>query len=70
VPILKGGAEEAVVRKAVLKLRENEQLRELEPLLSFFVSFILEIRIVQQIMRWDMTVLRESPWYQAILKEG
>ncbi|WP_049790639.1 hypothetical protein [Trichormus azollae] len=70
MPILKGGAEEAVVRKAVLKLRENEQLRELEPLLSFFVSFILEIRIVQQIMRWDMTVLRESPWYQAILKEG
>jgi hypothetical protein len=36
VPILKGGAEEAVVRKAVLKLRENEHLRDLEPLLSFF----------------------------------
>ncbi len=41
--ILKGGAEEAVVRKAVLKLRENEQLRDLEPLLSFFASFVLEI---------------------------
>ncbi len=63
MPILKGGAEEAVVRKAVLKLRENEQLSDLEPLLSFFASFVLEIPIVQQIMRWDMTVLRESPWY-------
>ncbi|NEO93660.1 MAG: DUF4351 domain-containing protein [Moorea sp. SIO3G5] len=21
-------------------------------------------------MRWDMTVLRESPWYQEILQEG
>ncbi|QDZ41527.1 DUF4351 domain-containing protein [Euhalothece natronophila Z-M001] len=21
-------------------------------------------------MRWDMAVLRESPWYQQILKEG
>lgn len=21
-------------------------------------------------MRWDMTVLRESPWYQEILREG
>jgi predicted transposase YdaD len=21
-------------------------------------------------MRWDMTVLRESPWYEEILKEG
>ncbi|MBE9258840.1 DUF4351 domain-containing protein [Dolichospermum sp. LEGE 00246] len=52
------------------KLRENEQLRDLEPLLSFFASFVLEIPIVQQIMRWDMTVLRESPWYNEILKQG
>jgi predicted transposase YdaD len=70
VPILKGGGEEAVVREAVIKLRENEQLRDLEPLLSFFASFVLEIPIVQQIMRWDMTVLRESPWYNEILKQG
>ncbi|MBD2664399.1 hypothetical protein B6N60_00884 [Richelia sinica FACHB-800] len=70
VPILKGGGEEAIVREAVIKLRENEQLSDLEPLLSFFASFVLEIPIVQQIMRWDMTVLRESPWYQEILKEG
>ncbi|MFN5991805.1 MAG: Rpn family recombination-promoting nuclease/putative transposase [Dolichospermum sp.] len=70
VPILNGGGEEAVVREAVIKLRENEQLRDLEPLLSFFASFVLEIPIVQQIMRWDMTVLRESPWYNEILKQG
>ena len=70
VPILKGGAEETIVREAVIKLRENEQLRDLEPLLSFFASFVLEIPIVQQIMRWDMTVLRESPWYNEILKQG
>ena len=70
VPILKGGGEEAIVREAVIKLRENEQLRDLEPLLSFFASFVLEIPIVQQIMRWDMTVLRESPWYKEILKQG
>jgi len=35
-----------------------------------FASFVLEIPIVQQIMRWDMTVLRESPWYNEILKQG
>ncbi len=70
VPILKGGGEEAIVRQAVIKLRENEQLSDLEPLLSFFASFVLEIPIVQQIMRWDMTVLRESPWYNEILKQG
>jgi predicted transposase YdaD len=55
---------------AVRELRQDEQLQDLEPLLSFFASFVLDIPLAQQIMRWDMTVLRESPWYQEILKEG
>ncbi len=29
-----------------------------------------ELVLVQQIMRWDMAVLSQSPWYQQILKEG
>jgi predicted transposase YdaD len=70
VPVLRGGGDPQVVRRAVQLLRENEQLSELEPLLAFFASFVLEIPLVQQIMRWDMAVLRESPWYQEILKEG
>jgi predicted transposase YdaD len=51
-------------------LRTNEQLSELEPLLAFFATFVLETRLVQQIMRWDMAVLQESPWYQEILQQG
>lgn len=70
VPILKGGGSEAIVTNALVELRKNDQLEDLEPLLSFFASFVLEIPIVQKIMRWDMTVLRESPWYQTILQEG
>ncbi|MEP0850136.1 hypothetical protein NC991_06945 [Funiculus sociatus GB1-A4] len=70
VPMLRGGGEESVVRRAVQCLRDDEQLNELEPLLAFFAGFVLETRLVQQIMRWDMAVLRESPWYQEILREG
>jgi len=70
VPILKGGGERETVERAVRELRRNEQLTDLEPLLSFFASFVLKIPVVEQIMRWDMTVLRESPWYEEILKEG
>jgi len=70
VPILKGGGDENIVKQALYQLRKDDKLEELEPLLSFFASFVFEIPIVQQIMRWDMTVLRESPWYQEILKEG
>ncbi|WP_228055327.1 hypothetical protein [Gloeocapsopsis crepidinum] len=29
-----------------------------------FATFVLESMLVQEIMRWDMAVLRESPWYQ------
>jgi len=70
VPILKGGGEQQVVQQALQELRTDEELSELEPLLSFFASFVLELPVVQEIMRWDMAVLRESPWYQQILQEG
>jgi predicted transposase YdaD len=51
-------------------LRADQQLSELEPLLAFFASFVLSSRLVQQITRWDMAVLLESPWYQEILNKG
>jgi predicted transposase YdaD len=69
VPVLKGGGNEQTVRRALVQLQQNEQLVELESLLGFFASFVLETELVQQIMRWDMTVLRESPWYLEIQQE-
>jgi predicted transposase/invertase (TIGR01784 family) len=54
----------------VQELRRDPQLEEFEPLLAFFAGFVLELPLVQEIMRWDMTVLRESPWYEQILQEG
>lgn len=70
VPILKGGDNREIVTEAVQQLRQTERLNELEPLLAFFATFVLESKLVQEIMRWDMVILRESPWYQEILKEG
>lgn len=70
VPVLLGGNDVAVVQQAVQLLRADEQLNELEPLLAFFASFVLSTPLVRQIMRWDMAVLHESPWYQEILQQG
>jgi predicted transposase YdaD len=70
VPILKNGRETAVIQQALTQLRQDEQLIELESLLGFFASFVLSTEVVRQIMRWDMVVLQESPWYQEILREG
>jgi predicted transposase YdaD len=70
VPILKDGGNQQTVRRALVRLQQNEELVELESLLGFFASFVLDTELVGQIMRWDMTVLRESPWYQEIRQEG
>lgn len=70
VPILKNGGQAPVVREALQQLRRDETLNELEPLLAFFATFVLSSELVRQIMRWDMAVLRESPWYNEILEEG
>ena len=69
-PVLRDGAQPQVVIRALDMLRQDEKLSDLEPLLAFFASFVLDIPVVQQIMRWDMNVLRESPWYQEILEQG
>jgi predicted transposase YdaD len=70
VPVLKGGQDETVLSRAVIRLRADENIAEMEPLLAFFASFVLSSDVVQRIMRWDMTILRESPWYNEIVKEG
>jgi predicted transposase YdaD len=70
VPILKGGDDESTIREALRMLRADEQLNQFETVLAFFATFVLESQLVQQIMRWDMAVLRESPWYQEIEQRG
>jgi predicted transposase YdaD len=70
VPVLQGGGNEAMVRRALHELRADAQLRDLESLLAFFASFVLKRELIQQIMRWDMIVLEESPWYQEIIRRG
>lgn len=70
VPVLRGGGNVLLIQRALYTLRADERLSELEPLLAFFASFALRLPIIQQMMRWDMIVVEESPWYQEILQRG
>ncbi|HLO85230.1 MAG TPA: Rpn family recombination-promoting nuclease/putative transposase [Nostocaceae cyanobacterium] len=70
VPILKGGDNESTIREALRILRTDENLNQLETVLGFFATFVLDSALVQQIMRWDMVILEQSPWYQEIFKKG
>lgn len=70
VPMLKGGENEPIIREALQILRADEELGKLETILAFFATFVLDTALVQDIMRWDMAVLRESPWYTEIDQRG
>jgi predicted transposase YdaD len=70
VPIMPGGDTPEMLEEAARELRQHETLSDFTPLLGFFANFVLDSALVQQILRWDMVVLEESPWYNEILRRG
>jgi predicted transposase YdaD len=70
IPLMRGGTDERTLRASVRLLRERRAGEEAEVALALFASFVIDPDWVQQIVRWNMAVLRESPWYNQILEEG
>jgi hypothetical protein len=69
VPLMKDAGEEEI-REGVGLLRQRGMGEEMEVVLALFASFVMESEQIQRIMRWNMAILKESPWYQEIVKEG
>jgi len=70
VPILKGGGSEQVIRRALRQLRVQGQPGELESMLGFFATYVLDLDLVQQILRLDMAILEQSPLYREIVSRS
>ena len=70
VPVLNGGNNQTTIREALRLIRTDDKLNQFEPVLGFFASFVLDSALVQQILRWDMAILQESPWYQQLTAES
>ena len=70
VPVMHGGDDLKLLQRACNLLRQDPNLSELDQLLAFFAKFVFSTEAILEILRWDMTVLRESPWYQEIQYEG
>ncbi len=68
-PLMRG-ADENVVHAGARVLQERGAGEEMEVALALFASFMMDAERVRQIVRWEMAVLRESPWYQEIIQEG
>lgn len=69
VPLM-SGADEELILESVSLLRRRDMGEEMEVALALFASFVMDADQVRKIMRWNMVVLRDSPWYQEILQEG
>jgi predicted transposase YdaD len=67
---MKGGDDLRLVQRACNLLRQDENLSELDQLLAFFAKFMFSTEAILEILRWDMTVLRESIWCREIQAEG
>jgi predicted transposase YdaD len=69
VPLM-AGADETAVRECVRRIRLVPDHEELETILALFAMIRLDTEMVEQIVRWHVTILEKSPIYQEILEKG
>lgn len=68
VPMLRGGANQQMIRRALVALHGQEHARDFEPLLGHFASIVLGDELATQIVRLDMVVIEQTAWYHEFQK--
>ncbi|MBO0347817.1 Rpn family recombination-promoting nuclease/putative transposase, partial [Phormidium pseudopriestleyi FRX01] len=63
-PVMKDGASETILRRASLRLQDEERGEDLQRLLGIFATFVLGTNLVEQVMDLERQALLESPWGQ------
>ncbi|MCT7972494.1 DUF4351 domain-containing protein [Laspinema olomoucense] len=68
--VMKGGANETTLRRAAVRIQQEERSEDLQRLLGIFSSYVLGENIVEKILNFATQALLESPWGQEILNQG
>jgi predicted transposase YdaD len=68
--VMKGGANETTLRRAAVRIQQEERSEDLQRLLGIFSSYVLGGNIVDKILNFATQALLESPWGQEILQQG
>ena len=63
------GDTEQIVRRCAERIRQEAGETELEAILSVFAGYVLDTEVVKQILRWEMTIVKESPIIQELLMQ-
>lgn len=69
VPLMCGGGNVTMLQNCVAHIRQEAAAEELEMLLAAFASFVMDVATIRQLLRWDMKILRESPFYQELFRD-
>lgn len=69
IPLMEGGSNVSTLQLCVERLRSEEDPEELELLLTFFATLVMDPRLVTQITRWNMQMIKESPLYQELVMD-
>jgi hypothetical protein len=68
-PVMKGGNNENVLRRAAVALEAEDRFEDLQQLLGIFATFVLELDLVERVMSLQAEALRASPWADLFQRE-
>jgi predicted transposase YdaD len=69
VPLMEGGATKEILVACAERIRQEPEALELETILAVFAGYVLSADIINQILRWEMTLFRESSIIKDLLTE-
>jgi predicted transposase YdaD len=69
-PVMKGGNNENVLRRAAVALEAEDRFEDLQQLLGIFATFVLELDLVERVMSLQAEALRASPWADLFEQRG
>ena len=69
-PVMKGGKDETLLRRATVALEAEERFSDLQQLLGIFATFVFGVDLVERVMSLQAEALRASPWADVFKQEG
>ena len=69
VPLMQGGNKVEVVRKCAERIRKEPNSEELEAILATFASYVMDVELVKQLLRWEMQIVQESPLIKELVEQ-
>ena len=69
IPLMQGGNTEPLLRRCVERIRQEPLAAELESILAVFASYVVDTRLITNLLRWEMPIVKESPLIQELLAQ-